>query len=161
MTFTGKQKTFDFTQLNSGTPEEVFPLLCPEREKDWLDGWDYQMIHSHSGLAEKNCVFTTAHHGETNTVWHITQHDPTKFKIEFLRVTPNENVVRINIELFPKGSKQTTANIQYQYTALNERQNLFIENELETEFLKSMHWWEKALNHYLETGEKLLKDEAN
>ena len=33
------QKTFTFNQLNEGTPEQVFPLLCPVREKDWLDGF--------------------------------------------------------------------------------------------------------------------------
>ena len=57
MSFNAVQKTLTFKQLNNAEPEKVFPLLCPVREKDWLDGWNYKMIYSKSGLIEKNCVF--------------------------------------------------------------------------------------------------------
>jgi hypothetical protein len=33
--------------------EQVFPLLCPVRECDWLEGWNCTLLHSGSGLAEK------------------------------------------------------------------------------------------------------------
>lgn len=145
----------NYTQLNTGKISEVFPLLCPVREKDWLDGWHYQMIYSQSGLAEKDCVFTTPHHGKYDTVWHITQYDQSNHKIEFLRVTPSENVVRINIELEESGTQQTSTKISYQYTSLREEVNRFIEADLEISFLKSMVWWERAINHYLKTGEML------
>jgi len=159
MEFTGIQKTFSYTQINNGNIENVFPLLCPVREKDWLDGWNYKMIHSKSGVIEKNCVFTTQN-GELETTWHITQYDKLDYKIEFLRVTPSENVVRINIQLERINKEQTKVFINYQYTALNENQNEFINTELEHSFTKSMEWWEKAINHYLETGNLLKKIEC-
>ncbi len=108
MEFKGIQKSLNFTQSNTGSIEEVFPLLCPVREKDWLDGWDYRMIYSSSGLIEKDCVFTTLHHGKFETVWHVTQYDKVNYKIEFLRVTPSENVVKINIHLERVNEQQTT-----------------------------------------------------
>ena len=114
MSFNAVQKTLTFKQLNLAAPEKVFPLLCPVREKDWLDGWDYEMIYSKSGLIEKNCVFSTSHHGEMDTIWHVTQHNPEKFEVEFLRVTPKENVVRINIKLSPVENDKTEAEIVYQ-----------------------------------------------
>jgi hypothetical protein len=40
-------------------PEEVFPLLCPVREHEWLEGWQCEMIHTASGIAEKDCIFST------------------------------------------------------------------------------------------------------
>ena len=119
MVFVGKQRTFSYTQLNTGSIQNVFPLLCPVREKDWLDGWDYKMIYSLSGLIEKDCVFTTPHHGDFDTVWKVTQYDPAKYYIEFLRVTPGDNVVKINIQLEKVGEDQAKAIINYQYTALN------------------------------------------
>ena len=155
MNFKGTQKTYSYIQINHGGRAEVFPLLCPVREMDWLDGWEYKMVHSKSGLVEKNCVFTTPHHGDQETVWHVTQYDPGNFKVEFLRVTPNENVVRINIRLEEISEKQTKAIIDYQYTALNETQNEFIRKDLEQSFKDSMLWWEKSINHYLKTGKKL------
>ena len=157
MKFQAIQKTFAYTQLNSGNIKKVFPLLCPVREKDWLDGWDYKMIYSNSGLIEKDCVFTTPNKHGNDTVWQVTQYDKKNYYIEFLRVTPNINVVKINISLEKINQHQTKTHIIYRYTALNEKENSFIENKLKDEFRKSMKWWEKALNHYLTTGKKLLK----
>lgn len=156
-TFQGTQKTLSFTQTNHGNIDQVFPLLCPVREKDWLDGWDYQMIYSESGLIEKDCVFTTPGSGENDTVWQVTQYDRENYFIEFVRVSPGENIVKINIQLEKVAENRTHAHIQYQYTGLNEAQNDFIENKLESSFTDSMNWWEKAINHYMATGEMLKK----
>ena len=155
MSFQGLQVTKSFVQNNQGTPEQVFPLLCPIREKDWLDGWDCKLIHSKSGVAELDCVFTTQS-GDVETVWQITRYQPSR-TLEFVRVSPGQNVVKIIIRLEPRDQDQTLAHISYQYTALNETQNKYIENHLEQEFQSNMQWWEKALNHYLVTGEKLLR----
>ena len=154
-----KQKEFTYKQINDAILEKVFPLLCPVREKDWLDGWEYKMIYSKSGLVEKNCVFSTPHHGKFDTIWYVSHYDPNKFIVEFIRVTPNESVVKINISLSPAEGNRTNTNINYQYTGLSDEQNYFIENGLEDQFQKNMKWWEKAINHYLLTGEKLLKNE--
>lgn len=157
MKFTGIQKTLKFTQLNSGSIENIFPLLCPVREKDWLDGWEYKMIYSQSGLIEKDCVFATPYSEGTETVWQVTQYNKTDFYIEFLRVTPSENVVKINIQLERIDDNKTKSHISYQYTALNEEQNEYIKNDLEKTFIESMNWWEKAINHYLKNGKMLKK----
>jgi hypothetical protein len=157
MSFDAVQKTLKYKHLNNAEPEKVFPLLCPVREKDWLDEWDYEIIYSKSGLIEKNCVFSTSYPGEIDTIWHVTQHNPEKFEVEFLRVTPKENVVRINIKLTPVENDKTESEIAYQYTGLSEKQNKYIMNELESKFEESMKWWEKSINHYLETGKMLKK----
>ncbi len=153
--FKGLQKTLYFVQTNHGNIAEVFPLLCPVREADWLDAWEYKMIHSKSGLIEQDCVFSTPHHSEFDTIWQVTQYDKENYKIEFIRLSPNENIVKINIHLKEIDSKTTQANISYQHSALNPEQNDFITNELEKSFEQSMNWWEKSINHYLATGEML------
>ncbi len=158
MEFKGIQQKFSYRQINNGNINEVFPLLCPVREADWLDGWTYKMIKSNSGIIERDCVFTTPHHGKFETVWHVTQYDSLNYKIEFLRVTPAENVVRINIHLEKINNEQTAVLIDYQYTALNEKQNEFIKTNLNKTFHESMKWWEKAINHYLEFGNMLKKE---
>ena len=157
MDFKGIQESKTFKQINNAKPEVVFPLLCPVREKDWIDGWDYQMIYSKSGLVENGCVFSTPHHGNENTIWIVTSYDREKYSIEFVRVTPDEEVVKINIYLVDNENGTTTSNITYQYTGLSDNKNDWIVNKLDEEFKESMIWWEKAINHYLETGEKLMK----
>ena len=143
-----------YRQHNLGTPAQVFPLLCPVREKDWLDGWEYEMIYSRSGLAEENCVFITPHHGPQPTVWTVTRYEPNEH-IEFVRHTPGENLVRIEITLHDNGDGTTATDIAYRYTALSEPQNQYLREALDGDFANSMAWWERAINHYLRTGEML------
>ena len=101
-------------------------------------------------------MFTTPHDGASDTTWFVTQYDREAYFIEFVRMTPGENVVRINIELKVINENQTHAHIEYQHTGLNTRQNSFIENELEAAFISNMRAWEKSINHYLATGEMLV-----
>ncbi len=155
--FQGKQKVLNFTQVNNGKRPEIFPLLCPVREKDWLDGWEYEMIYSKSGLAEENAVFTTPNEDGQSTVWQVTEYDSENYKIGFLRIRAGYEVVRIQIELTERADELTDSHISYRYTGLSEERNAFIENELESEFRESMEWWEKALNYYLKTNTCLQK----
>ena len=63
------------TQRLVAGPEDVFPLLCPVREADWIEGWDPPLVVSSSGVAEVDCVFTTSAK-PTDAVWYITRHEP-------------------------------------------------------------------------------------
>lgn len=155
MAFRGLQKTLTYQQINDAPPDKVFPLLCPVREKEWVPGWEYTMIHSVSGLVERGCVFTTPHHGASETVWLVTAHDTSNHTVEFVRVTPGEHVVKINIALYDNGNGTTSADISYQFTALCESRNAWLENEADQDFEKMMTGWEEAINHYLATGRKL------
>ena len=157
MEFRGLKKSVTFRQINHSSPDKVFPLLCPVRESEWLDGWDYKMIYSNSGLIEEGCIFSTAHHGKEPTIWYVTKHDAKKYKVEFVRISPGEEVVKIMIDLLDNENGYTTSEITYEYTGLNETRNAWIQNKMEREFTESMIWWEKAINYYLETGKKLQK----
>jgi len=157
MNFKGIQISKTYNQINNAPPEVVFPLLCPVREKEWIDGWDYEMIYSKSGLIEKGCTFSTPHHGNEQTIWYVTEYDKVNYRIEFVRFSPNEEIARINIILLNNGDGTTTSSITYQYTALNDLKKDWIQDKLENEFIESMIWWEKSINHYLEKGEKLMR----
>lgn len=150
------QRTFAYVQTHAVNIKEVFPLLCPVREKEWIEGWNYKMVHSISGFIEKDCVFTTAHHSNLETVWHVTQYDKENHSIEFLRFSPNENTVRINIYLEKITNIKTKTHISYMYTFLSAHEMESQIKKMELTFLESMHYWEKAINYYLEKG-KLLK----
>ena len=157
MGFIGKQRTFTFEQTNNASRATIFPLLCPVREVEWIDGWEYEMIHSKSGFAEQDCVFTTPYSDKINAVWQITQYDPEKFILQFVKFIPNETVIKINICLEAISDNLSKSIITYQYTGLNEEQNQLIESSMETSFEESMIYWESAINHYLKTEKKLLR----
>jgi len=83
-----------FTQSIKGTPEQVFPLLCPVREADWIPGWRTDWVISNSGVAEQNCIFQTPPRpgaGGAASIWVITRHDADAFKVEMFKVTPESS----------------------------------------------------------------------
>lgn len=158
--FDAKRITRTYVQKIDARPGEVFPLLCPVRESEWLEGWQCRVVYSRSGLAEKNCVFKTAREGEAETVWTITEHDRDKLKVEFLMVTPGSRVGRLEIEIVGAAGDRSAVHISYTFTALSQEGNLFIDAYTEELFNQRMRWWERSMNHFLATG-RLLKTGAS
>jgi hypothetical protein len=153
--FTARRTTRTYRQTINSIPESVFPLLCPVREAEWLDGWQYAMIYSESGLIEEWAVFRTAHEGEEDTVWIVTKHDPRKREIEFARFTPGSRTCVLRIAVRAKAKNSSFVDISYTYTATTPAGNDFIDGLTEEAFVKGVVFWEKSVNYFLETGKKL------
>lgn len=83
-----------YVQKLSAPPERVFPLVCPVREAEWIEGWDPIVVYSRSGVAEPDCVFITRE-GERETTWAITDHG----RVEMVRMTPGSTVCKLRIDL--------------------------------------------------------------
>ncbi len=148
--------TRHYVQHLEATAADVFPLICPVREAEWLDGFEYNMVYSASGVAETGCVFTTKLPGEPNTVWTITTHDPNKREVAFLRVTPDCLVTMLTVKLNDDGRAECTADITYTFTSLGPAGDSAIEGRHSAEgFLDMVQLWERSLNHYLRTGQTL------
>jgi hypothetical protein len=141
--------TRTFVQRIAAAPEEVFPLLCPVREKDWLPGWDCRMICSRSGVAERGAVFETVHPNGV-TVWVITEHVPAS-RVEFARWQPDGLLVHIEISLGRHHQGDTAVCIAYTYTAVTESGHGALELLTEADWLKTMAFWESSMNTWLET----------
>jgi hypothetical protein len=140
--------TRTYVQKLQAGPEEVFPLLCPVRERDWVDGWDPLVVYSRSGLAEPDCVFLTGD-DEPESVWIITRRDSDKFELEILKVTPWTTIARINIGLRQNEASGTDATVTYTYTALSETGEDFLRHYTESYYADFMRYWETAINNYL------------
>jgi hypothetical protein len=142
--------THRYTQNLVAPAVEVFPLICPVREAEWLPGFEYRMIHSDSGVAELDCVFTTSRAGEPDTVWTITVHDRERGRVEFARVTPGLVVAHIVVQLNKRSDTQSTADITYVLTSLDPAGEELIEKRHGwPEFLRLVQRWETSLNNFL------------
>jgi len=155
--FTARRTTRTYRQTINATPERVFPLLCPVREAEWLDGWQYAMIYAESGLIEEGAVFSTPHEGEADTVWIVTRHDPGKREIEFARFTPGSRTCVLRIAVSAKAEHSSFVDISYTYTGTTPAGNAFLESLTEEAFVEAVVFWEKSVNYFLETGEKLIR----
>ena len=124
--FAAKRITRRYCQTISASPDDVFPLLCPVREAEWLDGWRYTMLASRSGLVEEGAVFKTPGDGEEDTVWIVTRHDAAGRVVEFARFTPGSRVCVLRIGVTPKDQSRSLVDIAYTYTATAPAGNEFI-----------------------------------
>ena len=145
-----------YTQSINSSPDKVFPLLCPVREKEWVDGWDPELVITNSGIAEKDSIFITRN-GEEKSFWIITTHDPLNYEIEMYIVSPGITIGKLEIKLHKDGDDKTKANISYSYTSLSSEGDEFVKNYTEEKYINFMKVWEEEMNHYLLTGKKISK----
>ncbi|HUA16244.1 MAG TPA: hypothetical protein VMG31_13180 [Verrucomicrobiae bacterium] len=161
--FRGNRILHQYVQTNCAAPEQVFPLLCPVREADWLPGWQYRLIYSDTGVAEAGCVFTTPNppgsaepeRAAAETTWIVTDYDPVALRIGYLWVDAGRIITELRIQLERGGEGETRTHIRYRYTGLSPEGNRDLERYTEEWFASKMRHWETAINHYLRTGRKL------
>ena len=158
--FKSNRVAHEFTQTNPGSPERVFPLLCPVREADWIPGWQHRLIYSDSGIAELGCVFTTPNPPASGsavpeTTWIVTEYDPAAFRIAFVWINPGMVITEIRIRLVSVGNGTTRSNIRYRYTSLSPDGNRELTAYDQKWFEAKMKNWERMINHYLQTGERV------
>ena len=142
-----------FVQRLVAAPAAVFPLLCPVREADWIDGWDPILVLTDSGLAEPDCVFVTANDSD-QAVWYITRHEPDNGFLEMIKTTPDVTACRITIQLRPSDSG-SDAIVTYSHASLGPRGDAFIESFTDGYYRTFMQTWEARINHYLLHGTML------
>jgi hypothetical protein len=86
----------DTTVTVAGAPDQVFPLLCPVREHDWIPDWRCTMVHSSSGVAEQGCVFTR----DGAETWITTTYEPPA-RIEYTTFVHDLGVRTLRLDLAP------------------------------------------------------------
>lgn len=142
--------TRSYTQKLVASPPVVFPLLCPVREADWIEGWRPVSVTSESGVAELDCVFVTSA-APNHAIWYITRHEPDQGLVEMIKITPQFTACKLTIQLraVETGSE---AVVTYTHTSLGPDGDAFVESFTEDYYEKFMQDWELRLNHYLVHG---------
>jgi hypothetical protein len=83
---------------------ELFPLLCPVLEYDWIPDWSCEMIYSKSGVAERDCAFTTRIMPFSRELWTCIVYEPPR-RIEYLFTHGSKIAVRLELELSEEGGR--------------------------------------------------------
>jgi Polyketide cyclase / dehydrase and lipid transport len=154
--FKAKRTERSFSHPVEATPEEIFPLLCPQRELEWLDGWEYSEVYLETGFSEYNGVFQTTltlKSGQTAT-WMVTNYEPPN-RIGFAIFTPGSHLQKLDIVVEPaekSGSKLTWTRT---YTGLSEEGNALAEEIVGDPFTQMMSFIAHSLMHFCKTGEMM------
>ncbi len=142
------------TMHASGSPEQVFPLLCPVREYDWIENWQCELIYSESGTAEADCVFRTRfpQDGPEDT-WVVSRYEPPR-AIEFIRINALR-VVHYSITLDKAEPGRSSWIWSQTLTGLNDPGDMLITSGNPASFAEKIAGIERRLNHFLTTGTML------
>lgn len=140
-----------FRQHIRAVPQDVFPLLCPDREKEWLPGWDARMLYSASGVAEPQAVFTTLGSDGSPVIWAIVEHRPPR-RSRFVRWHPDEMVVELEIDVSSDATGLALVDVRYTYTAISDAGAQRIAQMTEAQWQEQMQRWESAMNAWFEHG---------
>jgi hypothetical protein len=140
-------RTFEITLRVPAPPAAVFPLLCPVREHDWIDGWAATVVHSVSGVAETGCVFTTA-----DLVWVVHAHVPPRH-VGFTIVAAGRFAELLTIDV---AATETGSALHWRRAikALGAAGAVDLEQRL-AGWPASHAYIERALGHHLATGGRL------
>ena len=105
--------------LLHGTPDTVFPLFGPIREKEWAPDWNPVLVYSESPLGDQaGTIFTVTHDNGHKAIWYVNQFDAARWVVEYLCVMPHDVMKVIQIRCEPAPENQTRAFVTYTYTAL-------------------------------------------
>jgi len=143
-----------YTMRLKGNPEQVFPLLCPVREYEWIQTWQCAMVYTDSEVAELDCIFKTSfpEDGPEDT-WVVSRYEAPK-AIEFIRVNALR-VVRFSIQLEKEEAGSSQWKWEQTITGLNAKGNELVMALKDEVYASKMGMLEKMMNHFLETGTML------
>lgn len=143
-----------YTQIINGSNKDIMPLYCPVRELDWCENWNPKTVYSNTGIVEEDCIFVTTH-GDTDVVWIVSDFDVEKGFVKMFYHVPDLLVTKLEIRLKPIKNGKTKAVLIYSKTALSDKGDAIVKSFTKEDYDIMMDSWEKAMNHYLKTGEML------
>lgn len=144
------EETFDL----HAPAARVFPLLCPAREHDWIPTWRATIVHSRSGFAELDCVFTTDTPDEGQRTWVCTRYEPSR-AIAYTAFSGRGHIMSLNIDLEPLDDQRTRVHWRRRMIATTEAGNTWIDSLVPERISAATQTLARLLAHYLDTGAML------
>jgi len=147
--FVARRRVIRFTRVVPADPEAVFHQLCPSRERDWIDGWNCELIYTESGYGEDFCVFRTDEDNVAGPGLWTFSHVEAPRLLKIVRVMP-PLLQHLTIELVDQGEGGTETRWTVVVTALDPKGNQLLATlpPDDEEFAGSA----EALAHFFETG---------
>lgn len=142
------RRRFERRQRINATPEEIFPLLCPVREHDWIPKWDCRLVYTESGVAEPGCIFQTDRDAEGRLdTWVISRHEPNHH-VAFVRIN-NLRAMQYEIRVEPIDENSTILVWMQVITGLSDEGDRHVEALQEDDFTQAIIKLETLMNDYL------------
>jgi hypothetical protein len=154
MQFKAEQLTRSGVIHIRATIEEVFPLLCPKREEEWIPGWECETIWSNSGYNEEGAIFRTTKPYGTELYWTTLKYDINRKLVDFLITAPHLYMFRFRIEIQTNSDGLLTITFTQVFTSISGEGNTFLERYKGEDFQARLNNLEEFMNRHLEGKRK-------
>lgn len=125
---------------------QAFPLLTPEGERLWVEGWDPEYLHPQArpDAPSAGTVFRTRHGGE-ETLWLVLAFDTAAGVVDYVRVTPGSRIGTVTVRARATGEGSSEAEMTYRMTALSPEGNRKLQEMTPEGFRAMLGRWEAAI----------------
>ncbi|MGO9315293.1 MAG: hypothetical protein ACLQBD_15380 [Syntrophobacteraceae bacterium] len=154
LNFKAKQFTRDGVIQCKAAVEEVFPLLCPKSEEEWIPGWECETIWSNCGYNEEGAIFRTMKPYGTELYWTTLQYDIRNNIVDFLITAPRLYMFRFKIHIHAIGNGILSMTFTQVFTSISEEGNAFLERYESEDFKERLRALEEFMNRHLEDKRK-------
>jgi hypothetical protein len=147
--FAARRKVQHYERVFAASPGELFPLLCPAREADWIPGWTSDLVYTTTGYVQSDCIFTTnADNPFGAGTWVIYAHVPDE-RLELVKAS-KDLVLQMRIAISAEPGGGSRGRWVLTVTSLTEEGVAMVEAmpDQDPRFLALLD----GLEHYLETG---------
>jgi hypothetical protein len=147
--FSGKRKVQCYERVFTASPAELFPLLCPAREADWIPGWTSDLVYTTTGYVQPDCIFTTDTDNPLGEgTWVIYAHVPNEC-LELVKIS-SDLVLQMRIAISSGPGGGTRGRWALTATSLTPQGGEVVDAmpDQDPAFLALLD----ALDHYLMTG---------
>ncbi len=156
MALDAKRLSMKYEMTIPAPREQVFPMLCPVREYDWLPYWNCRMIYSLSGVAEQDCVFMTDFPDRGEMIWTVTRYSSPDH-IQYTICKPDSHILSLNIVLEEINSQECRLTWRHVFTGFTKAGNQYLVGYTDEHHRLHLSRIEKCLVYYVKTG-NILKE---
>ena len=149
MPFAPQSSTLSGRIVLSGPVDGVFPLFSPAGEKDWVPGWDPEMLWPPGGPWQEGLLFRTQEE-KGEAVWVVSQFDLGAHAVTYHRVEPGRYVARVDVACRPAGEGRTEAEVRYTFVGLSESGNAEIAAMSQPAYDEKMARWKGWIDALLQ-----------
>lgn len=140
-------------ELNADA-KTVFPLLCPVKEDDWIDGWSdiCTIVYTDSGIAEEACVFETDVPLEGHAVWICSKYDAEKTKIEYIKHIVGKAIIKFSMAVRDVPGGKSRIDVVYIATGWGEKGEAYVKQLADKGIMDTLSGLEEKINYYVANG---------
>lgn len=128
---------------------EIFPLLCPKLEEEWIPGWKCEVLHSQSGFNETGAVFKTVQPFGTELIWYTNVYDMVKGHVEFTLLSPDTVVFNFKIRVQPVQNNKCMLTFIHRFLSIGPKGNNLIETYRKEDFPARLNDLGRLMTIYL------------